>query len=222
MFPSTRRWRLFGGFIACGTAGVGSMTYGPASRPRQRHALRVVTMGREPRVLECAATTCRGRIMCTGPTGSSPSWRCRSARRTRGLISLVTFGDFMEAARFSQALGESDGITKKLVTPMAWPVDDDFKRLTRIPAGAHSVITMVGRAVHRGVRRAGARRTGERSRFGGRRRLRTGCRRCTSTRGMTRCSTPSRSTLDHAPAGPLLPGRNLELIEHMYRTSATR
>lgn len=45
----------------------------------------------------------------------------------------------MEAARFSQALGESDGVTKKLVTPMAWPVTTYFKRLTGIPAGAHSV-----------------------------------------------------------------------------------
>jgi hypothetical protein len=39
----------------------------------------------------------------------------------------------MDAARFAQALGESDGIVKKLITPMAWPVTSYFKRLTGIP-----------------------------------------------------------------------------------------
>lgn len=50
--PSTRRTATIGGFIAGGSSGIGSCTYGMLREAGNVLALRIVTMEAEPRILE--------------------------------------------------------------------------------------------------------------------------------------------------------------------------
>jgi FAD/FMN-containing dehydrogenase len=144
MFPSTKRTATVGGFIGGGSGGVGSVTYGQLRDRGNVHAVRVVTMESEPRVLDLRGDDVQKVNHAYGTNGIITELEVPLGPAYPWIDSLVTFGgDFMEAARFSLALAESDGIVKKLVTPMAWPITTYFKRLTGVPDGAHSVITMV-------------------------------------------------------------------------------
>ena len=144
MFPSTKRTATVGGFIGGGSGGVGSVTYGQLRDRGNVHAVRVVTMESEPRVLELRGDDVQKVNHAYGTNGIITELEIPLGPAYPWIDSLVTFGgDFMDAARFALALAESDGIVKKLVTPMAWPVTTYFKRLTGVPESAHSVITMV-------------------------------------------------------------------------------
>lgn len=52
------------------------------------------------------------------------------------------FDDFDAAARFGLALGQADGIAKKLVTAVAAPLPEWFRGLD-LSAGQHVVLAMV-------------------------------------------------------------------------------
>jgi FAD/FMN-containing dehydrogenase len=143
MFPSTKKTATAGGFIAGGSGGVGSITYGQLRDRGNVNALRVITMEAEPRALELRGDDVQKVNHAYGTNGIITELELPLGPAYPWIDSVVTFEDFMDAARFGQALGESDGITKKLITPMAWPVTTYFKRLTGIPPSSHSVITMV-------------------------------------------------------------------------------
>jgi hypothetical protein len=57
---------------------------------------------------------------------------------------IVAFSDFMTAARFGQALGNSDGIIKKMVSVHADPIPAYFTALKNyVPQGSHCVLILV-------------------------------------------------------------------------------
>ncbi|MDJ0703424.1 MAG: FAD-binding protein, partial [Leptolyngbyaceae cyanobacterium MO_188.B28] len=57
---------------------------------------------------------------------------------------IVTFDDFMTAARFGQRLGESDGIIKKLISILAWPIPSYFAALQDfLPANRQCALLMI-------------------------------------------------------------------------------
>ena len=144
MFPSTKRTATVGGFIGGGSGGVGSVTYGQLRDRGNVHATRVVTMESEPRVLELRGDDVQKVNHAYGTNGIITELEIPLGPAYPWIDTLVVFdGDFMDAARFALALAESDGIMKKLVTPMAWPITTYFKRLTGVSEGAHSVMTMV-------------------------------------------------------------------------------
>lgn len=143
MFPSTKRTATVGGFIAGGSGGVGSITYGQLRDRGSVAALRVVTVERRPRILELRGDDVQKAIHAYGTNGIITELELPLAPAFAWIDSLITFDDFMTAVRFALALGESDGIVKKLATPLAWPITTYFKRLAGISEGAHSVITMV-------------------------------------------------------------------------------
>jgi FAD/FMN-containing dehydrogenase len=122
MFSSTWATATIGGFIAGGSGGVGSCTWGALRDLGNIIRLRVVTMEAEPRILEF-----RGEELA----------RVSHAYGTNGIITEVEMplapaydwvemfvaveGDFDAAARFAYDLGNEDGILKKLVTVFEAP-----------------------------------------------------------------------------------------------------
>ncbi len=57
---------------------------------------------------------------------------------------IVTFDDFMTAAKFGQALGNADGIIKKLITIFASQIPQYFHALHQyLPGGTHPAFLMV-------------------------------------------------------------------------------
>ncbi|NEQ99789.1 MAG: FAD-binding oxidoreductase, partial [Cyanothece sp. SIO2G6] len=60
---------------------------------------------------------------------------------------IVTFADFMTAAHFGRALGNADGIIKKLISVYAWPIPQYFGPFQSIiPDGAHCAFLMVAQS----------------------------------------------------------------------------
>ena len=57
---------------------------------------------------------------------------------------VVAFPTFMDAVRFGYAIALADGIVKKLVTPVAWPIPDAFRLIRpHCPDGHAILIAMI-------------------------------------------------------------------------------
>lgn len=57
---------------------------------------------------------------------------------------IVVFDDFMTAAHFGQALGDADGLIKKLISIHAWPIPSYFAALkSYLPDGKHCALLSV-------------------------------------------------------------------------------
>ncbi len=144
MYPSTKRTATIGGFVAGGSGGIGSVTFGGLREPGNVIGARVVTAEAEPRVLDLKGKAANVVNHAYGTTGIiteiemplTPLWPWRDV--------VVAFDDFLDAGLFAFALGAADGIVKKLVTPVAWPIPKYFPRLnTILPEGKHIVICMI-------------------------------------------------------------------------------
>lgn len=144
MYPSTKRTATIGGFVAGGSGGVGSVTYGVLGERGNINAARMVTCEETPRIIELRGDATSVVNHAYGTTGIvtelemplAPAWPWRDV--------VVSFADFGGAAAFGQALASSDAIVKKLVTPVAWPIPSFFPRLNEVlPEGCDIVICMI-------------------------------------------------------------------------------
>jgi FAD/FMN-containing dehydrogenase len=127
MHPSTKRTASIGGFIAGGSGGIGSITYGGLRESGNVLAARVVTLEDEPRVLELRDTDALAINHSYGTTGIITALEMPLASVWPWVDLIVAFDDFDDALEFSSALALADGIVKKLVTPIAWPAPAYFK-----------------------------------------------------------------------------------------------
>lgn len=144
MAPSTYRTATIGGFIAGGSGGIGSITYGQLRDRGNLLAVRVVTMEDEPRVIELRGDDVQKVNHAYGVNGIITELEIPLGPAYPWAECIVGFGDFMTAARFGQALGDADGIIKKLISIHAWPVPTYFAALRPfIPEGRHCALLMV-------------------------------------------------------------------------------
>lgn len=142
--PSTRRSATIGGFIAGGHAGIGSVTWGILRDPGNILALRLVTAEPEPRTLEITGPAIETVHHAYGVNGIITEVELPLARAEPWIELVVAFASFPEAARFGLALAASDGIAKKLVSPIAAPLTRYFGPLRPVcPDGAAVVLAMV-------------------------------------------------------------------------------
>jgi FAD/FMN-containing dehydrogenase len=139
MAPSTYRTATIGGFIGGGSGGIGSITYGQLRDRGNLLAVRVVTMEAEPRVIELRGDEVQKVNHAYGTNGIITELEIPLGVAHPWAELIVTFPDFMTAARFGQELGDSDGIIKKLICICAAPIADDrgvlFRTVWRIGEG---------------------------------------------------------------------------------------
>jgi hypothetical protein len=122
MFSSTVATATVGGFIAGGSGGVGSCTWGALRDLGNIIRLRVVTMEAEPRVLEFRGEELARVSHAYGTNGIITEIEMPLAPAYDWVEIFVAFeGDFGEAAEFAYDLGNEDGILKKLVTALEAP-----------------------------------------------------------------------------------------------------
>jgi FAD/FMN-containing dehydrogenase len=144
MVPSTFRSATIGGFIAGGSGGIGSILYGQLRDRGNLRAVRVVTMEAEPRVIELRGDQVQKVNHAYGVNGIITELEIPLAPAYAWAECIVNFSDFMQAARFGQALGNSDGIIKKLVCVLADPIPSYFTALrSHIPDRIHSALVLV-------------------------------------------------------------------------------
>jgi len=144
MVPSTYRTATIGGFIGGGSGGIGSITYGQLRDRGNLHAVRVVTMEDDPRVIELRGDEVQKVNHAYGTNGIITELEIPLAPAYAWAEIIVAFDDFMTAANFGKALGDADGIIKKLICVCAWPIPAYFAAFREeIPEGKHCALLMV-------------------------------------------------------------------------------
>jgi FAD/FMN-containing dehydrogenase len=145
MFPSTRATATIGGFIAGGSGGIGSITWGGLRDFGNVLRLRVMTMEAEPRTLELAGEDLHKAVHAYGTNGVITGVEMPLTARYDWTDVILGFDSFDAATAYALALGQQDGILKKLVTVVAAPAPQDYflRHRALIPAGKSVVLTMI-------------------------------------------------------------------------------
>jgi FAD/FMN-containing dehydrogenase len=145
MFPSTRGTASIGGFVAGGSGGVGSITWGGLRDFGNVLRLKVMTLEAEPRALELAGEDLHKAVHAYGTNGVIVEVEAPLAPRYDWADVIVGFDSFEAAAAYALTLGEQDGILKKLITVVAAPAPHAYFLRHRgfIPEGASVVILMI-------------------------------------------------------------------------------
>jgi FAD/FMN-containing dehydrogenase len=142
--PSTYRTATIGGFIGGGSVGMGSITYGQISDRGNLLAAKMITMEDEPRAIELRGDEVQQVLHGYGTTGIITELEFPLAPAYPWAEIIVIFDDFLQAARFGQALSDSDGIVKKLVSIHAAPIPSYFIHLQdHLPQDKHCALLMV-------------------------------------------------------------------------------
>lgn len=126
MFSSTWATATIGGFIAGGSGGIGSVTWGSLRDLGNIIRLRVVTMEEEPRTLEFRGEELARISHAYGTNGIITELEMPLAPHYDWVDAMVAFDDFMDAARYADALANEDGILLKLATPIEAPIPHDY------------------------------------------------------------------------------------------------
>jgi FAD/FMN-containing dehydrogenase len=144
LHPSTKRMATIGGFVAGGSGGVGSVTYGGLREPGNILAARVVTVEETPRIIELRADAAQKINRAYGTTGIITELEMPLAPAWPWIDVILTFDDFMEAVEVGREIALADGIIKKLVTPIVWPIPSYFRDIrSHCPDGKSILICMI-------------------------------------------------------------------------------
>ena len=144
MAPSTYRTATIGGFIGGGSVGAGSINYGQLRDRGNLLAVKVVSFEDEPRVIELRGDRVQQVNHAYGTNGIITQLEIPLAPAQPWAEMIVVFEDFMNAAKFGQALCDSDGLVKKLVSIHADPIPTYFNAIAEfIPDRKHCALLMV-------------------------------------------------------------------------------
>jgi len=144
MHPSTKRTATIGGFVAGGSGGVGSITYGGLRDRGNIAGARVVSCEERPQIVDLVGEEVAGVNHAYGTTGIITRLTVPLAPALPWTDLVAEFTDFTAATRFAHALGRSDGIAKKLVTLIAAPLPRNLRGI-EVAEGAHIVVAIVAR-----------------------------------------------------------------------------
>lgn len=123
---------------------MGSITYGQLRDRGNLHAVRVVTMEDEPRVVELRGDDVQKVNHAYGTNGIITQLEIPLGPAYPWAEIIVSFDNFMTAARFGQALGNAAGLIKKLISIHAWPIPSYFAALkSYLPEGKHCALLMI-------------------------------------------------------------------------------
>ncbi|MGB3788247.1 MAG: FAD-binding oxidoreductase [Phormidesmis sp.] len=147
MAPSTYRTATIGGFVGGGSGGIGSVMYGQLADRGSIQAMRVVTMEASPRVIELRGDAVQQVSHAYGTNGIITELEIPLGPAYPWAEVIVIFDEFMTAARFGQALGDADGVIKKLISIHAWPIPSYFNALKDfLPNGKAAALLIVSEA----------------------------------------------------------------------------
>ena len=144
LHPSTKRKATIGGFVAGGSGGVGSVGYGGLREPGNILAARIVTLEPEPRVIELRGDAAQKVNRAYGTTGIITALELPLAPAWPWIELVVTFDSFADAMAFGHEAALADGIVKKLLSPIAWPLPQSFREIRpACPDGMSLLVAMV-------------------------------------------------------------------------------
>jgi len=145
LHPSTYRTASLGGFIAGGSGGVGSISWGGLRDLGNILSLRLATMEANPRLLTLTGEEVQKVAHAYGTNGIILDIEMPLAPAYDWTEAIVGFSDFNEAAAYANALGEQDALLKKLVSVIAAPIPQIsfLRHRPFLPEGRHVVLVML-------------------------------------------------------------------------------
>ena len=145
MFSSTWATATIGGFVAGGSGGVGSCTWGSLRDLGNIIRLRVVTMEEEPRVLEFRGEELARVSHAYGTNGIITELEMPLAPAYDWVGMFVAFDDFDAALSYTEELANQDGILIKIASVYEAPTAHNyFQRVAPyVTEGTHLVGLMV-------------------------------------------------------------------------------
>src|SRR5438552_3600399 len=127
-----------------GSGGIGSINYGGLREPGNILAARVVTVEETPRVIELRTDAAQKVNRAYGTTGIITALEMPLAPAWPWVDLIVAFDDFAAAMQVGYEVALADGVVKKLITPMIWPIPQHFSALrARCPEGKHVIFCMI-------------------------------------------------------------------------------
>jgi FAD/FMN-containing dehydrogenase len=146
LHPSTKRTATVGGFVAGGSGGVGSITWGGLREPGNVIAARIVTLEDTPRVIELRGDAAQKVNRAYGVTGIITALEMPLAPAHEWIDLAIAFDDFASACAFGLSVALADGIVKKLLTPITWPLPSYFGPFAESwPKGKSLLIAMIAK-----------------------------------------------------------------------------
>jgi FAD/FMN-containing dehydrogenase len=138
--PSTTATATIAGFIAGGSGGIGSASWGQLRDRGNITAVEVMSAEAEPRLVELTGQAVALVHHAWGTNGLitevempiGPAWTWHEC--------LVAFADFMAAARFGIQLARECGLIKKLISLQEWPLPALMKDLSGIAPEGHALV----------------------------------------------------------------------------------
>jgi FAD/FMN-containing dehydrogenase len=144
MHPSTKRSATIGGFVGGGSGGIGSINYGGLRDRGNVVAARIVSLEAEPRVIELRGDAVQNVNHAYGTTGIIITLEMPLAPAWPWIDVIVACNDFFAAVEIANEAALADGIVKKLITPLSWPLPSYFGPLKPYcPPGKSLVIFMI-------------------------------------------------------------------------------
>jgi len=144
MHPSTKRTATIGGFVAGGSGGIGSVNYGGLREPGNILAARVVTVEEQPRIIELRGDAAQKINRTYGTTGIITALEMPLSPAWKWIDVVVVFDNFLGATAFGYEAALADGIVKKLLSPVTWPLPSYFGALKAYcPDGQSILIAMI-------------------------------------------------------------------------------
>lgn len=144
LHPSTKRTATVGGFVAGGSGGIGSVTYGGLRERGNILAARLVTLEETPRILDLAGDAAQKVNRAYGTTGLITRLDMPLAPAFDWVELVIAADDFAAGFALARDLALADGVVKKLVSLVDWPIPAHFGALTPVcPDGKPVILAMV-------------------------------------------------------------------------------
>jgi FAD/FMN-containing dehydrogenase len=145
MHPSTYATASVGGFIAGGSGGVGSITWGGLRDAGNVISLKVVTMEANPRVLQLSGDDLAKVAHAYGTNGIITEVEMPLGPAYPWVDVFLGFDTFERAAAFANMLGEQDGIAKKNIAVIAAPAPQTYflRHQDYMLPGRHVVVAVI-------------------------------------------------------------------------------
>lgn len=131
-YPSTLMTATAGGFLAGGSGGVGSVTWGTLWDEGNVLGATIMTIEAEPRLIAVNdPLEMQGVVHNCGLTCVIVDLTLAMTTAKPWSQYVVAFDDFDDGLRFGQSLAYDDTLEKRLITPIEWPIPTFFKQLVK-------------------------------------------------------------------------------------------
>jgi FAD/FMN-containing dehydrogenase len=132
MYPSTLAKASVGGFLAGGSGGIGSVTYGGLRDFDNVRAFEVVTMEEEPRVVLHEGVAVHEILHAWGTNGVLTRIWFALAPAVEWTQFTAAFDTYEQAFRFTQTIAVDAAWTKRLATVFEWPIPSFFTPVKQV------------------------------------------------------------------------------------------